>query len=595
MSNSSSSSSESSRKQKTIVNPQSNLKFGDKFKIQVSQAPNRHDTESGISSIDSKPSIKKATKTSDLRFNPQAIKKPVFNQGPVQRLRSFKYEQKKDSSSSSGELSLDSDKSSMINSAKSKLEPTKTVDPAVKTLNPEVSSLNANQNEKSHEPVLNHIPLKGATLPPVKPETQPNRPLVPKLQNQIIDPSIEPAHTNLHNIEVINVKEDNFQPDNKMSAEIVTRLEVDEKNIEKPELRSAKYLKKDKESSKSKSSESSESSNESLDSHGLNNHDDSEINIGVDKHNKNEPNESMSPEKSSNNNSSGNSSDFHEESSSINADDSIFNISDNNKSPSIIISTKRKQDLPDEITNEIENDSSHLNPIQNTPPFLFSVKFLTYNQLFAYIRNFSHQNESLYENESLCEKLCKCLIKSQSITPDQCQDLLKLQRLCYQTYDNSDEFHRYLLYSYYSRFTSRGDLNFDENSAKLIGLSCKDERKNELSKPFVLGSILHLIFLFENKPELIRTYSSAKRREGCTFINLCITLLTQSFNLLKRKKINQIFEGEQNAVQAFFEFHSGFIVIWAELSSTDEFTSSVREATSSASKNPMLCRQVFNK
>jgi hypothetical protein len=354
-------------------------------------------------------------------------------------------------------------------------------------------------------------------------------------------------------------------------------------------------VRKDKESSVSKSSESSESSESSkgnLDSPGSGIHDESDINIAIDKPNKKAHIEPMSSEKSSSNHSSESSSDSENQTSLINADDSIFKEHENKKSPSIIIPLKPNREI--EVKQPEFHEVKLDHPIQSNPP-AGSVKFLTYKQLFTYINSYNHQNDLLFDRENLCEKLCKCMAKSESITPHQSQELLKLQKLCLQTFDSSDEFHRYLLYSYYSRFTSSSESSLDDKTAKLIGLSNNDEKKNELSKPYALGSLLHLIFLFENKPALMRTLSSAKRKDNCTFINLCMTLLTQSFNLLKSKKINQIFKDEQNAVQVFFEFHSGFIEIWAELSGSDEFSSSVREATSRAIRNPMLCRQVFNK
>ena len=567
MSSSSSSSSDSSKHPKILAQPQLNLKFGEKFQIPGARAPNRHDTESGMSSIDSKPSIKQPPKNSDLRFNPQVTNKTAVNKVPVQRLRSIKYEKKNESSSSSGELSSDSSKSSVKGSVEKKLIPAKPVESKVKVPNPV------------------DIPINDKHLPPIIPEAQPNRPSGNKLK---------PAQNNLTNSKVSGVKEDKAQAVVKVPVALATGLEGNEKGVKNSELRSAKYVRKDKESSKSSHSDSSESNEQSIESPASRISDDSEVSITVNKHNKKEQSNLMSAEKSSDNDISESSSDSDNETSSVNQEDSLFKISNNSNATPTLILLK-----PDPENHDGNTGNKEISPEppqrERIPELLFSVKFLTYSQLFTYVRNFNHQNGPLYDSGNICEKLCKCIYKSDSITPQQCQDLLKLQKLCYQIYDNSDQFHRYLLYSYYSRFCSNGELNFDDSTAKLIGLSSKDEKKNELSKSFSLASILHLIFLIENKPALMRTFSSAKRKEACTFINLCTTLFTESFNLLKRKKISQIFIVEQNAVQAFFEFHSGFVEIWAELSNTNTFTSSVREASSQAVRNPMLCRQVFNK
>ena len=283
-SSSSSSSSDSSSNPKILVQPESKLKFGEVSQMPGARAPNKHDTESGMSSIDSKPSIKQPPKHSDLRFNPQVMKKPTANQGPVQRLKSFKYEKKIESLSSSGELSSDSGKSSMINLSDKKLIPVKSVDPAAKVLNPVDIPLNVKQQEKSYEQVLNYISLNDKPLPIVKPEVQPNRPSVPKLHLEKINPSIKPPQNNLPNLKVSNLKEDKVQAVLKVPVALATGLEGNEESVKKPELRSAKYVRKDKESSKSKSSSSSESSKLSKESPISSIIDDSEINIVVDKH-----------------------------------------------------------------------------------------------------------------------------------------------------------------------------------------------------------------------------------------------------------------------------------------------------------------------
>ena len=166
-----------------------------------------------MSSIDSKPSIKQPPKNSDLRFNPQVAKKTAVNKVPVQRLRSFKYEKKNESSSSSEELSSDSSKSSVKGSVEKKPIPAKPVESQVKVLNPV------------------DIPINDKHSPPIIPEDQSNRPSGNKLKHEMIDISIKPAQNNLTNSKVSDAKEDKAKAVVKLPVALATGLEGNEKGV----------------------------------------------------------------------------------------------------------------------------------------------------------------------------------------------------------------------------------------------------------------------------------------------------------------------------------------------------------------------------
>jgi hypothetical protein len=419
---------------------------------------------------------------------------------------------------------------------------------------------------KGYEPVLNHIPLNDKPQPPVLPEVQPARPSVPRLHIEKIvtadkNSQANPAQFNIKENGKIEKKIENFN-----------RIETPTGNINEKA---------------SKSSESSESSEESEKSK-----------------EKDDPKKDNQNERESVTSSSGFSK--SSKSSSIDESDSIFKKgSIKNSSPSgskknePVVYIVQKKNNPDDssISQNLESDSNRpkINQQSQSNNLMFSVKYLTFTQLFLYLQKFNQIDEQLWDSQNLCQSLCRCFSKDNIVTPSELQDLLKLQKLCHQTYDNSDEFHRYLLFSYYCKVTSKNELNFDLESAKLIGLSSIDHKSNELSQTFTLASILHLVFLFERNIQVLQVFQSARRHKAFTFLNLSKILMNQSLNLLKRKRINQIFDHQTNAVQAFFEYHSGFISIWAELANTADFSASVREASTRALNNPMLCRQICNK
>lgn len=548
---SSSRSSSSSSDPKIIAKPDNKLNFGHKFKpgpIKVIHPP-RRDTESGFSSIDSKPSIKQKPKNSD--FNLDLPNKAKPGQAPVAKLPSMKY--------SKNESPSDSLSSDSLSSSVNSIKPEPRDPPAQKILVPQPLDLHPQGGPHGmYKPVLNSIDLDDSPQMPAKPVDPPLKPAIPPLPLNKIE-----------GIKAINGPKE--VKDFAVNPEDVQNLDMS-----------------------SKSSESSKSSNSS----------NSSKSPKILKSQRN-PKSSESPKSSENKkyktdakanfeftNSSG-SSNPQPESKKISID--LFGT----PQKKVIIKSPEKHDEIENTNIDRDNPNNFQEiklKVPNPAGLLFSHNMYSFSQLLRTLQQQSYAGEDFWEDNSCWAKVFKCCCKDTEISPNQMSDLVKLERLSMKGFDNNSEFNRDLLFSLYNRLTDKAEFIMNKETQFLLGLSSFEYKTNELAQKFTLTNVLQQLYMIENKPLILRQYTQARKPQGLSPFKILNTLMGESFRLLKKKKLNDLFDEDSNVIEVFFKFHAGLISIWVEIANrNEEFATCIRDAVDRAAKNPRLCVEIFNR
>ena len=590
-SSSPSSSSSPPIKSQFSSNPAESLKFGEKFKpgpIKVIHPP-RRETESGLSSIDSRPSIRQKPKNSE--FHLDLPKKPQSGQVQVKKLPSMKYTKNENLSSES--LSSDSFSSSISKQSSPLRDPPKKILEAKPIeMNPEP------EGPKVFKPVLNFVDLDDSPNILIKPSEQPIKPSVPHLpssnrekvkgkrdSNEVnkhidVNPNPEIFKFSKQSTNSIESPRHMIKPSEKPVKTTVPPLPINKiegiKVVKNPkEVKNYEVDSSDVDKLDSSSEKSSESSKKIVKFKGTGHH------------------QVSKPSKSSSSSS---------ESSNPDASSDQINIDLYKPLPQIAIKIDEKEinRSNNERNNiKVDADENNLREINlGAPPnkdqFLFSANYLSFNQLLKNLEEFSFVEGDFWETKSCFLKLCSCFIKTPDLSPIQRMNLAKLDNLSKITYNNDSEFHRNILFSYYCRMTNRASFQMDNQTLSLLGLSSFDYKHNELSKKFSLIIIFHQLFLVERKPIHLRKFNEAKKSDRITSFKILGILMEESFRLLKLRKLNCLFNETSDVISLFFEFHTGLIRLWSDLSgSIEEFTASIREAVDRAAKNPALCLEIF--
>ena len=590
-SSSSSSSSISPAKSQFSSNPTESLKFGQKFKpgpIKVTHPP-RRETESGLSSIDSRPSIRQKPKNSE--FSLDLPKKPNSGQHPFKKLPSMKYT--KNERSSSDSLSSDSFSSSVSRPKSPQRDPPKKILEA-KPINmdpePEV--------QKVFKPVLTSVDLDDTPNILIKPSEQPIKPSVPHFPNSKAEKAkieMDPKEVNKDFIvrqepEVFKVPQ---QPLSSIESPRIMVKPSEKPNFSIPPLPVNKIegFKVEQNPKDVKNFEIDSSDVDKLDSSSEKS---SESGKKIVKIRGNEANKVMKSSKS-----------FSGSSGTSNPDASPDQFSDDlfAPRPKIAIKFEEAKNKLNSERHQIRIDSEENQNIEipigypppNTDKFLFSANYYSFDQLLKHFEEMSFNGKDFFEPKSCWFNLCKCFSKDTDLTPIQKTNLAKLDDLAIKSYNNDNEFHRDTLFGFYCRLTGRQIVQLDNQVLNLLGLSNFDYRRNELSHSYPLVVALHLIYIFEKKPVHLRTFYQARKPEQMTSFKLLVILMKESFTLLKTRKLNSLFTETSDVIPLFFQFHTGLILIWSEIAATtQELATSVRAAVDKASKSPALCVEIYN-
>ncbi|OMJ83738.1 hypothetical protein SteCoe_15280 [Stentor coeruleus] len=167
-------------------------------------------------------------------------------------------------------------------------------------------------------------------------------------------------------------------------------------------------------------------------------------------------------------------------------------------------------------------------------------------------------------------KFLLCFSKTIELTARKDQNLTKIIDLGKNAYDNSSQFHKDLLFTYF--FYHYNELQFIEKEYVWRKLGFSYGNKNEISQKGILLTLLHLIYLHDFKPNLlqllykINSITEDSKNNNNRIIRPLKKLMENSIGNLQRSCCNSYINKhpDDDEIIIFFEYHTGVVSIWAE-------------------------------
>lgn len=155
-----------------------------------------------------------------------------------------------------------------------------------------------------------------------------------------------------------------------------------------------------------------------------------------------------------------------------------------------------------------------------------------------------------------------CCVKKIELELDKEQELFKFFRLCNSIFNDKDEFHKSILFTYYNQLTKNSVFDNTRNSWKNLGFSSENYQKNELSFPNGLVSVLFLTFLYENKLEIYMKFKNMCQKIKTPLVKISVLLFSEALIMLRTKELNSILKNKKSPINTFFKFIAVAINMW---------------------------------
>lgn len=226
-------------------------------------------------------------------------------------------------------------------------------------------------------------------------------------------------------------------------------------------------------------------------------------------------------------------------------------------------------------SNNIESSNQpdlNLKKIIQIPPtnsLYFSINNISigYKVLVSQIKleNFVSEGwDPITKTQKFIKLLC-CRKKEIELELNKEQELFKFFRFSNSIFSDSQELHKNIFFSYFCRITHKNSFEDTPETWKILGFSSANYRKNELSYPNSLVSLLYLIFLLEHNPSIFGIFKLNCENFKFPFIFVLLLIINEGLTLLRRKKLNAILLDKEFLLDTFFEFIGGTLIIWTKI------------------------------